>query len=43
MWKEKKIQVKNLIEAQKLVIVQKKADPVAVANKEAEIVKAEKG
>lgn len=42
-WKEKENQVKNLIEAQKLVIVKKKTDPIAVAKKEAEIKKAEKG
>ena len=35
--------MRNLIEVQKLVIVQKTVDPVVVANKEAEIVKAEKG
>jgi len=43
MWKEKENQVKNLIKAQKLVIVEKKTDPIAVANKEAEIKQAEKG
>lgn len=43
MWREKENQVKNLIEAQKLVIVQKKTDPIAVANKKAEIKKAENG
>lgn len=43
MWREKENQIKNLIEAQKLVIVQKKTDPIAVANKEAEIKQAEKG
>lgn len=43
MWKEKENQVINLIEDQKLVIVKKKTDPVAVANKEDEIKKAEKG
>lgn len=32
-----------MIEAQKLIIVKKKTDPIAVANKEAEIKKAEKG
>lgn len=32
-----------LIEAQKIVIVKKKTDPVAVANKEAEIKNSEKG
>lgn len=42
-WKEKENQVKNLIVAQKLVIVGKKTDPIAVAKKEAEIKKAEKG
>lgn len=42
-FKEKENQVKKLIEVQKLVIVKKKTDPIAVANKEAEIKKAEKG
>lgn len=42
-WKEKENKLKNLIENQKLVIIENKTDPVAVNNKKADIKKAEKG
>ncbi|KAL4119341.1 hypothetical protein QTP88_012159 [Uroleucon formosanum] len=41
-WKEKENQLKNMIETQKLVIIKKKTDPIAVANKKLEIQTAEK-
>lgn len=42
-WKEKENQITQLIKDQKLVIVKKKTDPIALANKEEEIKNAEKG
>ncbi|XP_022172388.1 structural maintenance of chromosomes protein 4 [Myzus persicae] len=41
-WKEKENQLKNMIETQKLIIIKKKTDPIAVANKKSEIQEAEK-
>lgn len=41
-WKEKENQLKNMIKTQKLEIIKKKTDPIAVANKKSEIQEAEK-
>lgn len=35
--------MKNLIETQKKVVIEKKTNPIAVANKKADIKKAEEG
>ncbi|XP_025198777.1 structural maintenance of chromosomes protein 4 [Melanaphis sacchari] len=41
-WKEKENQLKSMIETQKLTIIKKKTDPIAVAKKKTEIQEAEK-
>uniref|UniRef100_A0A2S2P266 Structural maintenance of chromosomes protein n=1 Tax=Schizaphis graminum TaxID=13262 RepID=A0A2S2P266_SCHGA len=41
-WKEKENQLKTMIETQKLTIIKKKTDPIAVAKKKSEIQEAEK-